>query len=251
LISEREKILKLKTILLTSLPFTSFISPILFFNYTTYGKFSTEVENLYPLVTFKFQTELWHQKLENLLHEGLFSAFSIDPLLFIKNYFYNLLYHNPDHLFKFTMDTFDSLSIIPILPFIGMIPVIGGFLYITKINLTRLNLLVLLITFSFFVVLVLIFGEMRYHFLTLIVIPLAVIGLSNIKKIPKNISFLLLFTIVFMLVISLIPVYKAYQLLPIWLIFPALSSVFFIKSIPIIQTTIKQLIQLKGNQNEI
>ena len=55
-------------------------------------------------------------------------------------------------------------------------------------------------------------------------------------------------------IISIIPVYKAYQLFPIWLLFPALSSLFFIEGIPTIQSKIKQLIkqliQYKDVKNE-
>ena len=97
---------------------------------------------------------------------------------------------------------------------------------------------------------ILFFGEIEYHFMILVLTPFVVLGLSNIKKIPDNVKFLLLMTVIFMAFISIIPVYRAYLLLPIWLIFPALSSLFFIEGIPVIQTKIRQLIQREDTKNE-
>jgi hypothetical protein len=199
---------------------------------------------------FKFQTEQWHEKIEGIVNEGLISAFFIDPNLFLKNYFYNLFFYNPDHLFKFTVDVFDTLSIIPVFPILGMIPVFGGFLYITKVRLTKLQFFIMISALLIFFLLILVFGEIEYHFMILVLTPFVVLGLSNIKKIPDNVKFLLLLTVIFMVVISIIPVYRAYLLLPIWLIFPALSSLFFIEGIPVIQTKIRQLIQREGTKNE-
>ena len=251
---ERRKILKIKQSFLTLFSFVIIIIPILLYNFFTYGKFSSETSNMYILVLFKFQTEQWHREIENIIHDGLVSSFLIDPNLFLKNYFYNLFFHNPDHLFKFSIDTFDTLSIIPLIPIIGMIPVFGGFLYITKISITKLQFLLLVSTFSLFFFLILFFGDFEYHFMLLVLIPFVFLGLNNLEKIPNNIKFLLLFTIIFMGIISIIPVYKAYQLFPIWLLFPALSSLFFIEGIPTIQSKIKQLIkqliQYKDVKNE-
>lgn len=250
LIFERKKILKLKQSFLTFFSFLLTISPVLAYNFIIHGKLFTGKSNMYILGSFKFQTIQWHSKIEEIIDEGLISAFFIDPHLFLKNYFYNLLYHNPDHLFKFSVDVFDSLSIIPIFPIVGMIPVFGGFLYITKIRLTKFQFSIMIVSFFILFLLILFFGEIEYHFMLLVLLPFAVLGISNIKKIPDNVKFLLLLTIIFMIGISIIPVYRAFQLLPIWIIFPALSSLFFIKVIPIIQTRVKQLIQHEDMKNE-
>ena len=250
LIFERKKILKFKQSFLTFFSFLLTISPVLVYNFITHGKLSTSKSNMYILDLFKFQTIEWHSKVREIHDEGLISAFLIDPNLFLKNYFYNLLYHNPDHLFKFSTDSFDSLSIIPIIPIVGMIPVFGGFLYITKIRLSKFQGSIMILSFFTLVVLILFFGEIEYHFMLLLIVPFVVLGISNIKKIPDNVKFLLILTIMFMVGISIIPVYRAYQLLPIWLIFPALSSLFLIYGIPDLHTKIKQLIHYEG-KNEI
>jgi len=250
LIFERKKILKFKQSFLTFFSFLLTISPVLVYNFITHGKLSTSKSNMYILDLFKFQTIEWHSKVREIHDEGLISAFLIDPNLFLKNYFYNLLYHNPDHLFKFSTDSFDSLSIIPIIPIVGMIPVFGGFLYITKIRLSKFQGSIMILSFFTLVVLILFFGEIEYHFMLLLIVPFVVLGISNIKKIPDNVKFLLILTIMFMVGISIIPVYRAYQLLPIWLIFPALSSLFLIYGIPDLHTKIKQLIHYES-KNEI
>jgi len=250
LIFERKRILKFKQSFLTFFSFLVTISPVLVYNFITHGKLSTSKSNMYILDLFKFQTIEWHSKVVEIHNEGLISAFFIDPNLFLKNYFYNLLYHNPDHLFKFSIDNFDSLSIIPIFPILGMIPVFGGFLYITKIRLSKFQCLVMILSFLTLLLLILFFGEIQYHFMLLVLLPFTILGISNIKKIPDNVKFLLLVTIIFMVGISIIPVYRAYQLLPIWIIFPALSSLFLIKGIPDIQIKIKQLIHYE-DKNEI
>ena len=250
LIFERKKIIKFKQSFLTFFSFLLTISPVLVYNFITHGKLSTSKSNMYILDLFKFQTIEWHSKVREIHDEGLISAFLIDPNLFLKNYFYNLLYHNPDHLFKFSTDSFDSLSIIPIIPIVGMIPVFGGFLYITKIRLSKFQGSIMILSFFTLVVLILFFGEIEYHFMLLLIVPFVVLGISNIKKIPDNVKFLLILTIMFMVGISIIPVYRAYQLLPIWLIFPALSSLFLIYGIPDLHTKIKQLIHYES-KNEI
>jgi len=186
----------------------------------------------------------------NMIEEGIVSAFYLDPFLFLKNYFYNLLFHNPDHLFKFSIDVYDTLSIFPLLPLLGIIPAIGGFLYITKINLNKKHLSILLFTFFTTFLLIGLFGTLEHHFLLLAIVPLVVIGITNIHRIPNNVLFLIISCIIFLIFISLLPVYRAFHLFPIWLIFPALSSLFFIEGIPAIQAKIRQLRHFGGSSNE-
>jgi hypothetical protein len=84
----------------------------------------------------------------------------------------------------------------------------------------------------------------------LAIVPLAVIGISNLHKIPNNVLFLLISCIIFLIFISVLPVYRAFHLFPIWLIFPALSSLFFIEGIPAIQAKIKQSLHFGGTVDE-
>ena len=251
LIFERERIFGLRNFCLTLFPFLATISPLLIFNNLILGKFSTLSTNFYFLDLFKFQTETWRQNMVNIADEGIFSAFFLDPFLFLKNYFYNLLFHNPDHLFKFSIDVYDTLSIIPLFPILGILPAIGGFLYITKINLNKKQVSILVSTFFITFLLIGLFGNLEYHFLLLVILPLSAIGIINIHKIPNNVLFLIISCVIFLIFISVLPVYRSFHLFPIWLILPALSSLFFIEAIPVIQTKIRQSLHLGGSNNEI
>ena len=162
-----------------------------------------------------------------------------------------MLFHNPDHLFKFSIDVYDTLSIIPLFPILGILPAIGGFLYITKINLNKKQVSILVSTFFITFLLIGLFGNLEYHFLLLVILPLSAIGIINIHKIPNNVLFLIISCVIFLIFISILPVYRAFHLLPIWLILPALSSLFFIEAIPVIQTKIRQSLHLGGSNNEI
>ena len=249
LIFERKKIFGLRNCCFTLLPFLATISPLLIYNYLNFGKFLTMSPG-YFLDEFKFQTDVWRHNMGNMVDEGFVSAFYLDPFLFLKNYFYNLLFHNPDHLFKFSIDVYDTLSIFPLFPLVGVITAIGGFLYITKVTLTKKQLSIMVATFFITFLLIGLFGTLEYHFLLLAIVPLAVIGISNLHKIPNNVLFLLISCIIFLIFISVLPVYRAFHLFPIWLIFPALSSLFFIECIPAIQAKIKQSLHFGGTGNE-
>ena len=250
LIFERKRIFGLRNCCFTLLPFLATISPLLIYNYLILGKFSTLATNSYFLDSFKFQTDVWRNNMGNMIEEGIVSAFYLDPFLFLKNYFYNLLFHNPDHLFKFSIDVYDTLSIFPLFPLVGIITAIGGFLYITKVTLTKKQLSIMVTTFFITFLLIGLFGTLEYHFMLLAIVPLAVIGISNLHKIPNNVLFLLISCIIFLIFISVLPVYRAFHLFPIWLIFPALSSLFFIEGIPAIQAKIKQSLHFGGTGDE-
>ncbi|WP_182126129.1 glycosyltransferase family 39 protein [Nitrosopumilus sp. b2] len=241
LIFEKEKILKLKNTSITLISFVLTALPVLIFNYFNFGTFLTNKTNMYLFYHSKFQNEIWHEQMRSIFDQGLLSGISIDPILFFKNYLYNLFFHNPNALFKFSIDLFDSLSIIPLLPFLGMIPVFGGFLYLLKVRFSKRLVLIILFLEIISFMIILFFGNFEYHFFLPIIIPFIVLGIYNIKKIPENFIFLLLFSLVFFLVVSIIPVYRSYQLLPMWIIIPTLSSVFLIKGIPIIQIKISEL----------
>ena len=250
LIFERKRIFGLKNCGLTLLPFLATISPLLIFNNLILGKFSTLSANFYFLDLFKFQTETWRQNVSNIVDKGILDVFFLDPYLFLKNYFYNLLFHNPDHFFKFSVDVYDTLSIIPLFPILGILPAIGGFLYITKINLNRKQISILVSTFFITLLLIGLIGNIEHHFLLLVIVPLLIIGIINIRKIPNNVLFLIISCIIFLIFISVLPVYRAFHLFPIWLILPALSSLFFIEGITAIQTKIRQSLHHGGSDNE-
>jgi len=207
------------------------LSPMLFYNFVTFGSFLDTDANLYLLFTTKFQTSEWHYNMEQLVvsgtdTSGLFNDFD----LFLKNYFYNLFYHNSDIIFNF--DKLDNLSITPPIPFLGIIPVLGGFLYSFNIKSIKNTSILLAITAGITSLFVFLLGDFSLHFFAIIILPIFVLGLINITKIKSNLLPLVILSVVYLLVISISPLYRSYQLFPMWIIIPMMSSIFFLEVIP-------------------
>jgi len=97
-------------------------SPQIIYNYTTHGLILDIQSNIYIGSLYTFQTPEWHNQVVNSYGAGIPSIISIDVDLFLKNYFYNLFFHNPDRLFNF--GTVDNLSLTPLIPFFGLIPIL-------------------------------------------------------------------------------------------------------------------------------
>ena len=173
-------------IILMGVFFLVFSSPLIIYNYETHGTILDSNGNYILSQSSKFQTSEWHNQMEHFVvtEQGTTAGIFLDFDLFLKNYFYNLFYHNPDRLFSFGI--LDNISIIPLIPFAGLIPAVGGLIYCLKLNLNKTNLAILLsippIT-TFFVFLL---GDISIHFFAIIIIPLVALGIVNIRNIQKN-----------------------------------------------------------------
>ncbi len=212
-------------------------SPLVIYNQHTYGNFLGSDSNFYMLTNWKYQTPEWHQSVQNNIVAGKSEGILLDPILFLKNYFYNLLYHNPNKLFNF--NSINNISIIPQIPFLGIIPVMGGLFYLMRKKMDRTNITALIgigLVTTFFVFL---FKELETYFFAIIIIPVLVIGILNIREFPKNFLPLLILSTVFFLIISTVPVGKADHLFAMLIVIPILSSIFFIEVIPRILVKIK------------
>lgn len=217
--------------------FLTLASPVIIYNYSIYDKPINSNPNYYLAWLWKYQTPELHEKLQSLAaREGPTGIF-LDPNLFLKNYFYNLFYNNPSRLFNF--DTFYNMSIFLPVPFLGFIPFLGGLIYCLNFRLDKINFAILfgtaLIT-AFFVVLL---GDIHIHFFAIIIIPLLVFGIANIKKFQKNFLPLVIIPVIYLPAISVIPVYRVEQLFPMWLVIPTLCAVFFVEVIPKMQFKFK------------
>jgi len=208
-------------------------SPVLTYNYQTYGgAFETNAAH-YIMGAAKYSTPEWEDNLFNLYISGggsIFDTFLLDPNLFLKNYFYTLLNTVPDRLFNF--DTWPSFSIIPIFQYIGFIPILGGLLYFQKIKLNKLTFTVLSVTALFTIFFITLFGEFHIHFFSIIIIPLLAISLLHLKNIEKNFWPLLISLIVFPLILSIVPFQRTYQLFPMWITLVVFNAIFFVEVIP-------------------
>ena len=205
-------------------------SPLLVYNYTTHGVILDTNPNFYLIQLQKYQTPEWREKMTESIDDNSMKSIFLDFDLFLKNYFYNLSYHNPSRLFNF--DTLGSLSIFPPISFLGIIPVFGGLIYCLKIKLNRNNIITILTTSLITTSVIFLIGDITVHFFMIIMIPLLALGILNIRNVEKNFLPLLVLPVVYFLIISIVPLYTAKPLLPILITVIVLSTIFFVKVIP-------------------
>ncbi len=223
-------------------------SPQIFYNYTTHETILEGNPFYYVYSLSKFQTPEWREQFSDMENTGLFYYIFLDLDLFQKNYFYNLLFHNPNKLFNF--NSFDNLSIFPAIPLLGLLPFIGGLVYCLKIKMNMINLTILFTTLSASAVVVLLLGDITYHSFLIIIMPIIGLTIFNIRNINKNFLPLLILPAVYILLISIAPVHRSFHFFPIWITLIILSAVFFTELLPKINSKINRLILTK-NQNRV
>ena len=230
--------------------FTVAASPMFLYNYYTHGNIIDSNPNYEFLFKSKYKPsiEVIEELKQNIAQNEPTAIFS-DLNIFLKNYFYNLFYHNPDRLFYFTF--ISNLSTIPTIPFMGLIPVFGSLIYLLKIKLDKKTIITLIGTSSITALLVLLLGDIKIHFFALFIVPMISLVILNFKKIANNLKPILIAPGIYMVLISIIPVSKAEHLLQIWIVFPALSSIFLIEVIPKMISKIRRTSQIKNENHEL
>ena len=118
--------------LLTILIFFSLVfSPQILYNFSTHEEISDSGINYYIGNLYVFQNPDWHNQVLSQDHTtSLYSIITLDFNLFLENYFYNLSIHNFDKLFNFGINSFESLSIVSLIPFLGLVFFLGGLGYL-------------------------------------------------------------------------------------------------------------------------
>ena len=118
--------------LLTILIFFSLVfSPQILYNFSTHGVILDSGINFYVGNLYAFQNPDWHNEILSQDHTtSLYSIITLDFNLFLENYFYNLSIHNFDKLFNFGINSFESLSIVSLIPFLGLVFFLGGLGYL-------------------------------------------------------------------------------------------------------------------------
>jgi len=223
-------------------------SPLFLYNYYTHGVLIDSNLNLSYFYNSKYKTpELIEEVKQKIVHKEPTAIFSSDPNLFLKNYFYNLFYHNPSRLFNF--EHISNLSTIPPIPFLGLIPFFASLIYLIKIKLDKKNLIVLAGIFFGTLFSVYLLGDINIHFFALFIVPVISLVILNFKKIDNNLKPILIAPVIYFIFISVTPVTKPDHLLPSWVVFPALSSIFFIEVIPKIISKIKRISQITKTKN--
>jgi hypothetical protein len=224
------------------------ISPVLIYNYSTYGKIMDSNPEFYLLINSEFQTTESNGLLENNLYAEEVTKNSIYfQDIFWKNYFYNVLYHNPNLFFNFNSAE-HNLSIIPIIPFVGMVPVLGGLMYYLKPKWNKNNYIILFSSIIITTISVLLIGNFEKHFFAIIIIPILILVILNKKNIDNRLLPLLIVTIVFAVIISIIPLHNAKHWFPIWIIAPALAALFIAEVIPKIYS---KLINIRNYKKKV
>ena len=141
IILEKKPRFKISAVTLLIVFFVLCCSPMLLYNYTVHDKMIDSNSNYYVAVHSKYYTQEWKDFLLDNMDKDANAIFS-NPDLFLKNYFYNMFYGQPSNLFGFENKV--SSSLIPMIPIIGAIPVLGGLIYSLKIpaskKITRLSI---------------------------------------------------------------------------------------------------------------
>ncbi len=212
-------------------------SPYIYYNYTTYGTIIEGDPNFEYLLKSKYKTPVLIDELKTSMVLRENTKIFVDFELFLQNYFYNLLYHNPDKLFNF--NSISNMSLTPTIPFLGLVPVLGGLLYLLKIYPNKKNIVILISTVIISALLIFLFGDIHIHFFAIIIAPMIVFSALYYRNVNENLLPFLIAPVVFLALISIIPLSRPDYLLPIWIVIPLLGSIFLVKIVPLVFQKIK------------
>ena len=203
-------------------------SPMLLYNYTVHDKIIDSNSNYYLSSHAKYYTQEWKDFLLNSMGKNSGAIFS-NPDLFIKNYFYNLFYGQPSNLFGFENKV--SASLIPAIPILGAIPVLGGLIYTLKIPASKKTFITILSTVTITTALVFLLGDFKDHFFAIIIMPVIVLGFQNIQKIDKKFLLLIIMAIIFSIIMAHLPLRSYKHFIYLWIFLAPLCSIFFVSVI--------------------
>ena len=220
---------KISAVALLIIFFVLCCSPMLFYNYTVNDKILDSNSNYYVAAHSKYYTQEWKDLLLDNMNKDSGAIFS-NPDLFMKNYFYNMFYGQPNSLFGFENKI--SASLIPVIPILGVIPVVGGLIYSLKISYSKKTFIIVIFTAIITTALVFLLGDFRDHFFAIIIIPVIVLGLQNIQKVDKKFLLLIIMTVIFSIIMAHLPLHSYKHYLYLWIFLAPLCSIFFVSLIP-------------------
>ena len=206
-------------------------SPLLIYNYTTFGNLIDSDPNYYMHTTSAFiQTEEWEKEVR-IQGESFFSGITSDFNIFLENYLFNLFYHNPDRIFNLS-GGIDNISPIPAVPYVGIILIFGGAIYYLKPDYNKKLILSLVLSAMSTTIIISLLGILETYFFAIIIIPMLILGIFSFKKIQKNFLPLFIIAITYFMMMAVIPVGRAENFFSTWIVFPVLASLFFLELIP-------------------
>ena len=229
--------------------FIAAFSPLLIYNFITFGTFIESDPSLY-FTAFDQVTEdpEWEKTFaERSTGVNTNMLFEVDKN-FIENYFHNLFVSNPHRMFQFTHDI-QNWSPIPFFQYIGIPIILGGAIAVFNRHIEKKEI-IFLVTISFIILIFLIMSGYTEYFFASIIIPVLVLGIRSIKQIEQNVLPLLIIPVCFFIMISIITIKHPFDLFGILLIPATLTALLIVKGIPkIIQ--FKQLPDKKTNYIKI
>jgi len=233
LIQNKDFLKNFKLVMLLGLSFLIMISPLLLFNYVNYGQLLVSDSNNYAAFSLHYQPNEFHYQIQQLVVENSNSSWiTLDYDLFLKNYFYNLFNNNSSLLFDLDNSNY-SLSITPFIPLVSFFIFAIGILHISKIEFNKKNLFIYVISTFISIITVGFLGDFHIHYFAIFICPVIVLILSNFKKIEKIQLIILVLPTVYIVIVSIIPFYRPYSFLPIWIFIVCVYAVFLTNTLPI------------------
>ena len=210
--------------------FIIFVSPLIVYNFSVHENLIDVDSNFYMSMRYKYQTPEWHDEVVRSIGKGTLEGISVDFNLFLKNYFYNQFSSAPNYLFGFENKV--NSSLIPYIPYIGLIPVLGGVVYILKIRPNKINSIILISVSSLTAFLIFLVGDFDTHFFAIVIMPLLVLGIINFRNANRNFTPLLILPVVFTITLSIIHLRAPEHFLIILISIIAISAIFIMEVIP-------------------
>ena len=210
--------------------FIIFLSPLIVYNFSVHENLIDVDSNFYMAMRYKYQTPEWHDEVVRSIGKGTLEGISVDFNLFLKNYFYNQFSSMPTNLFGF--DNKVNSSLIPFIPYIGLIPILGGTVYILKIRPNKINSIILVSVSSLTAFVIFLVGDFDTHFFAIVMVPLLILGIINIRNANRNFTPLLILPVVFTVTLSIIHLRAPEHFLLILISIIAISAIFIMKVIP-------------------
>ena len=208
------------------------ISPLLLFNLSTYGS----LVDSDPFTYLAMESHYQNQKFQNLVVKDTniehiaFGFFNSADTIFT-NYLYNLFYNNPHRILNLGLG-WDNFAPLPLVPFNGIVFVLGGALGVLIYKINRMQIMTLLSISVGITIFLASINQIKFYFLSAIIIPIIIIGILSIKKIQTNVLALLITSSSFFLLIAIIPIHSPWYMFSILIAPPALTAFFILNVIP-------------------
>ena len=211
------------------------ITPLLLYNFENTGNLLDADPGVYLGYNSEYKTPEMDSIAVARLTDTSTSE-SIESQILIKNYFHNLFLINPHNIFNLGLG-WASFSPIPIIPYIGILFVLGGAIVTLNPRLNKKQLLTLLIIPATILFSLYALNHLELFFLA-IIIPILIIGIPSLKKLEINIQILFVVFCSFMFLISFIAIRVPWDLFSILIIPPIFTAIFLLKVIPKISSKI-------------